>query len=140
MPYRFPTVIRRAEGLALLAVLLAATGCVRDVELASTPTLVHCAGDGEACSSDDLCCSGTCASGTCGHPECLAEGAACQRSEISPNNTTRHQPVSLARFNVQHFHAFWKRIRHKNAVRFHSTIVSDSQNIFHLLLTRQRQR
>jgi hypothetical protein len=44
--------------------------------LASAPTLAHCAGDGETCASDGLCCSGTCAGATCGHSLCQEEGSA----------------------------------------------------------------
>jgi len=65
----------------MLAALLATIGCIRDVELANTPVLVHCAGDGEICASDGQCCSGTCAVGLCGHSQCLGEGASCQRPE-----------------------------------------------------------
>src|SRR5512140_711723 len=75
------TAVSSATCFALLAALPAIIACVRDVELASAPVLVHCAGDGDSCASDGLCCSGTCAAGICGHALCLGEGAACQRPE-----------------------------------------------------------
>src|SRR5450759_5183845 len=76
MPTRlsFRTFIPSAICIAMLAAPLATIGCVRDVELASAPALIHCA-------SGELCCSGTCAGGTCGHSLCLGEGAACRLPE-----------------------------------------------------------
>jgi hypothetical protein len=58
--------------LRAAAALLATLGCIRDVELASAPVLVHCAGDGESPAQATACAARAPArAGTCGHSQCL---------------------------------------------------------------------